>query len=53
MENKKAQQASQEWLQQGKDWVLHHHYEEALAAFEQALRFSPTDARAYAYKGTA
>ncbi len=46
-------QTSQEWLRKGNDLVGRQHYEEALAAYEQALHFNPSDARIYVNKGVA
>ncbi len=45
------QQAQQEWLRQGDNFVSQKRYQEALLAYEQAVRLDPQDALVYKNKG--
>ncbi len=45
------QQAKQDWLQQGDNFAAQKRYEEALLAYEQAIRLDTQDALVYKNKG--
>jgi len=47
------QKAKEQWLQEGNAYLQAERYEEALAAFEQAIHLDPNYARSYLGKGEA
>jgi tetratricopeptide (TPR) repeat protein len=49
----KVQKTKEQWLEEGHTLTGLNRYEEALAAYEQALRLDPNDADAYNNKGNA